>query len=568
MKILNELPPEVKKGQMVSFDFETFGQKEGKLHRPGGTFACISVCLEGDLNTVYQLYDACDLRKLAQVIGKGYWTCHNALYDLRQFRRHATIRPRPMWDTMLVDQGMLGGYYQTFGLGDLSRRWLGKGMEKETREDFATATEMTPQMKKYAALDAVRTLEIALLQREKYDGDPSFKAYTVADEPMIFPVLDMPGMRVDVGNWQAMVDEFTMSARNLEDELGVNVMSPAQVKESARKLGIHLMDTSASTLMEFADREFIAKVIEARMYRKAVSTYGTKWLEDNVESDGKVYADYHITGASTTGRLSCSNPNMQNIPQRKLPKYRQMFIASDGNVIRVSDIAQQEPCILAWHTQDGRLLAAIRNKEDLHLAVAREIYNDPTLTKENKEQRAVGKMINLGTSYGLTEFGLATKLNISQEQAQTFLHSYFRKFSGVFGWIQMQRQTGFRQGYIKTALGRKSWLNPYDSSWENNAINSPIQGGAADFGKIWTRKVWEKSNRAGVPFTLAALVHDESVDDLPRECLKASNRIQQESFDETAEFLYRGVPFSFETEVGRSWACKSIAAEMIDLEES
>jgi DNA polymerase-1 len=427
---------------------------------------------------------------------------------------------------------------------------------------------MTSQMKKYAALDAVRTLEIALLQREKYEGDPSFKAYTVADEPMIFPVLDMPGMRVDAGNWQAMVDEFTMSARILEDELGVNVMSPAQVKEAARKMGIHLIDTSASTLMEFADREFIAKVIEARMYRKAVSTYGTKWLEDNVESDGKVYADYHITGASTTGRMSCSNPNMQNIPQRRLPKYRSMFLASDGNVIRVSDIHQQEPCILAYHTQDARLLAAIRNHEDLHLAVAREIFENPKLTKEDKDERAVGKMINLGTSYGLTEFGLATKLGISEEKAQAFLHSYFRKFSGVFGWISQQRQMAFLQGYVKTALGRKSYINPYDSSWQNNAINSPIQGGAADFTKIWARKVWEKCNREGVPYTIVAFVHDEDVDDIPRDCLKASNRIQKEAFDETAALLYKNVPFEFESEYGKSWGAKSIAAEMIDLNET
>jgi DNA polymerase I-like protein with 3'-5' exonuclease and polymerase domains len=564
MKIVADFPPEVKRGQLVCMDFETFGQTDGKLHRPNGTFACISVLVDGDPN-VYQLYDSKDLERLVRIVSKGRWVFHNALYDLRQFRRYTRVAHRPILDTMLMEQAMMGGYYQTFSLGDLSRRWLGKAMEKETRDEFTKMTEMTPQMKRYAANDVIVTMAIAKKQLAKYEGDPAFKAYTLADEPMIFPILDMPGIRVDVGNWQAMVDEFSMSARNLEDELGVNVMSPGQVKEAARKLRIHLQDTSASTLMAFIDHPFIQKVIEARMYRKAVSTYGTKWLEDNVEADGKVYADYHITGASTTGRLSCSNPNMQNIPQRKLPKYRSMFVASEGNVIRVSDIAQQEPCILAYHTQDRKLLDAIRNKEDLHLAVAREIFNDPSLTKADSEKRAVGKMINLGTSYGLTEFGLATKLGISEEQARVFLNSYFRKFSGVHGWIQQQRQNGFRNGYVTTALGRRSWLNPYDVSWQNNAINSPIQGGAADFGKIWTRKVWEQSNRQGVPFTLVALVHDEDVDDVPRECIKESNRIQKETFLETAETLYRNVPFSYESEYGVSWAAKSIATEMVDI---
>ena len=142
---------------MVCFDFETFGQEQRKIHRPTGTFACISVAIEGDKN-VYQLYEHTDLKKLERIIHKGTWVCHNALYDLRQFRRFATIKPRFMWDTMLADQSMQGGLYQTFGLADLSRRWLGKVMEKDVREDFSTLTEMTPAMKKYAAQDAMSTL--------------------------------------------------------------------------------------------------------------------------------------------------------------------------------------------------------------------------------------------------------------------------------------------------------------------------------------------------------------------------------------------------------------------------
>jgi DNA polymerase I-like protein with 3'-5' exonuclease and polymerase domains len=567
MKILNQFPSEVKKGQLVSMDFETFGQTDGKLHRPNGQFACISVMVDGDPN-VYQLYDQHDLNKLVKVVGKGTWVMHNALYDMRQFRRYSRVAPRYIHDTMLVDQAMLGGYYQTFGLGDLSRRWLGKPMEKETRDDFATANEMTPQMKKYAAQDVITTLAIAKLQIEKYEGDPAFRAYRLADEPMIFPILDMPGIRVDVGNWDAMIRGFDAKAVQIEDELDINVFAYAKVKQRlAQAHQIHVPDTKNETLIGYLDSPFVAKVIEGRMYRKASSTYGIKWIENNVESDGKVYADYHITGASTTGRMSCSGPNMQNIPQRRLPAYRSMFLASQGNVIRVSDIHQQEPCILAWHTQDRRLLEAIRNHEDLHLAVAREIFNEPGLTKDDKEQRAVGKMINLGTSYGLTEFGLATKLNISQDEAKAFLNSYFRKFSGVHAWIQMQRQTGFRQGYVKTSLGRRSWLNPYDHAWENNAINSPIQGGAADFTKIWARKIWEKCNKQGVPYTIVAFVHDENVDDIPRDCLKESNRIQKEAFEEAAELLYRGVPFEFESEYGKSWGAKSIAAEAVDIEE-
>ena len=564
MNIRTELPPEVKKGQFVSLDFEVFGQEKGKLHRPTGTFACISVAIEGDSN-VYQLYDSNDLKKLFQLTKKGIPVYHNALYDMRQFRRYV---PKVSWnyihDTMLVDQSMQGGYYQTFSLGDLSRRWLGKVMDKEVREDFAALTEMTPQMKRYAAKDAQETLKIALKQRDAYEGHPAFKAYTVADEPMILPVLDLQGFRVDVEGWEKMVAEFQKTSDELEEELGINVMSPQQVKLKAKELGLHLQSTGAEVLMEFGDEPFIQQVITARMYRKAVSTYGLKWL-DAVEDDGKVYASYNITGASATGRMSCSNPNLQQIPSRKLPQYRDRFMASEGHVIEVSDIAQQEPCITAYHTQDANLLSAIRNKEDLHLAVARKIFNDDTLTKEkDADKRAVGKVINLGSAYGLSSFGMASKLGITEEKASAFLSQYFRHYGGVLFWIGQQRQQGYANGYVSSALGRRSYLNTYDRKWENNAINSPIQGGAADFTKIWVRKVWEKSHRAGIPYTIVAMVHDEIVRDIPRECLKESKQIQNEAFQETAEQLYPGVPFTLESEYGRAWSAKSLHEEMED----
>jgi DNA polymerase I len=564
MKIITELPPEPKKGELVSLDFETFGQTEGKLHRPNGTFACISINLERSPDTVYQLYDQNDLKKLVKVINKGTWVFHNSVYDLRQFRRYAEVKPRFIWDVMLLEQSMRGGYYQTFNLADCVRRWLNTHMEKEAREEFITRTELTPTMKRYAARDVVDTLKVALLQRSTYQDDFGFKAYLEADEPMIFPALDLKGFRVDVGKWTEMVNEFQAEATRLESELGINVKSPVQVRDAAKKQGLHLQDTSADTLIEYSDNPFIEQVILARRYRDAVSKYGLNWLEENVESDGLVYSNFHVTGADKTGRMSSSDPNIQNIPQRKLPQYRERFIASPGNVIDVSDVVQQEPCITAYHTQDRNLLESIRNKVDLHLAVARAIYDRPELTKEDKEERAIGKAINLGMVYGLSAFGLARKTGMTTESAERILGKYFQKFPGVFSWIQQQRQSAFRNGYVTTALGRKSYLNMYDRSWENNAINSPIQGGAADLTKRWARRDWELCRGAGIPFTTVAYVHDETVKDCPKEILKETLKIQSQSFTEAAEYLYKGVPFEIETVVGKSWAAKSLKSEVVE----
>jgi len=567
MNILTQLPPEVRKGQLVSLDFEMFDQVKGKLHRPVGTFAAISIAIEGNPN-VYQLYDHHDLRKLVPIISKGSWVIHNALYDLRQFRRFATIKPRFIYDTMLMDQSMQGGLYRTFGLDDLSRRWLGESMNKEVREDFITAHEMTPRMKQYAAKDAVKTLEIAQLQIAKYTGDPAFQAYLVADEPMIFPVLDLQGFRVDVANWRPMIEEFMQKARDLEDELGFNVNSKAQVLAAlAKREKLHLPNTKKATLLEYSSRPLIAAILEARTYRKAVSSYGMKWLESSLEDGDMVYSNYKITGAET-GRMSSSDPNMQNIPQRKLPIYRSRFLASEGNALEIWDVSQQEPSITAYHSRDRKLLEALNNHISTHLAVAAEIYDNPKLDKNtHPDEYKVGKEINLGLTYGLTAHGLSKRIGKTLEQSEALIRKYFMKFSGVKSYIDIQRDTAYRRGYVTTALGRRIYINPYDRSWENNAINAPIQGGAADFTKVWGRKIWEGINAAGLPQTTNGFIHDETTRDTPKGIIKESGEIVQAAFDETAEQLYKGIPFTVEKEYGKSWAAKSISGEMIDLDE-
>jgi DNA polymerase I-like protein with 3'-5' exonuclease and polymerase domains len=565
--IVAGLPPVAKKDQLVTLDFEMFDQEKGRLHRPTGSFALISVKLESD-PTVYQLYDEKDLRKLVRVVDKGTWAFHNAVYDLRQFRRYAAVKPRFIWDTMLLEQSMRGGLYQNYGLADLVRRWLGESMEKETREHFYQKRDLTPEMLRYAALDVIKTEAVLLKQTEVYTKEAGFAAYKHADEPMIFPLLDLQGFRVDVEGWEQMAKEFECRGREIEEELGFNVYSKNQVLAALKKReNLNLTSSAAKVLEEFLDRPLVRKIIEARMYRKAASTYGIKWLE-NVEGDGKVYSDYHITGADTTGRMSSSGPNMQNIPQRKLPEYRARFLASDKHIIGVWDVAQQEPSITAYHSQDKRLIEALIAGVSLHEAVARDIYDDPTITKHGDKLRyGHGKAINLGLTYGLTPYGLSARTALSLERAEEMIKKYFMRYSGVHSYIQTQRQKAFRDEYVTTALGRRSYVNLWDRKWENNAINSPIQGGAADFTKIWARKTWEGTISAGLPPTAVGYIHDETVFDTPKEIVRDMEPIVQQAFDNTAEFLYKNIPFKVEYEYGRSWAAKSIEAEMITLDE-
>jgi DNA polymerase-1 len=143
------------------------------------------------------------------------------------------------------------------------------------------------------------------------------------------------------------------------------------------------------------------------------------------------------------------------------------------------------------------------------------------------------------------------------EEAEKFIQQYFRKFTGVFAWISQMRQTAFSSGHIKTSSGRRVFMNPYDKQWQNNAINAPIQGGAADFTKMWVRKYWEGCQSSNIPYTLCLIVHDETGYDTPKEVQKIANKVRKAAFDETAETLFPGIPFKSEAEYGVSWAVKS-----------
>lgn len=552
MGLIVGLPPEAKAGQLVCMDVETFGQQKKRIHRPEGTFACLSIRLEGDENT-YQIYDSHDVKKVLSLAKKGTWVFHNSLYDLTQLRRFAPVLPRFIWDTMLVDQSMWGGYYESHSLRSLDRRELGVFMDKEIRNEFETATEMTPEMKTYAAADVDYTLQIAVKQRQDFGDSIYFNAYTNVDEPMIFPVLDMKPIKVNREGWEKYVVELALLAKETEAKLGINSYSHSQVIAEARKHHIHLKNTMGSTLLEFADSEFIMDVIIARRYRHAVSSYGLKWLADNLEENDLVYAACHITGAKT-GRQSYSNPSMQNVPQRKLPHYRTLFISKYGKMI-VSDITQQEPTILGWESQDPVLLAAIAAEEDLHQTVAKEIERD----------RDTGKVFNLGMSYGMSPKGVASRLGISEAAGNALVIKYFQKFKGVFSWISQKRQEAYKNGFVTTASHRRMFVNPHSRHADNNAINSPIQGGAADFTKVWQRKIWERRNE--VPYEFMLSVHDEILNDPPPEHRKATMKAEDEAFHEAADVLYPNIKFRKETKVGATWACKKLKEGIEDDDE-
>jgi DNA polymerase-1 len=396
-------------------------------------------------------------------------------------------------------------------------------------------------------------LKVAACQEQwLQENEEKLTCYFDIDQYAVWSILDMPPVKVDVDRWLAAVKMFDLEATEIEDKLGFNSKSPEQVREALRKLsgkGTRIQDTRHETLVALLEdakakgmKKFAAlieTILKARLYRDAVSKYGRTWIEENVEEGGLVYAAWKVTGAET-GRMACSSPNLMNIPVRQLPIYRTFFVPSaPGNMLLKADIVQQEPRFTAYFSRDKELIKAIKSGEDIHDTVANAVGSD----------RFTGKTINLGTSYGLSSYGLAKRIGISEDAAQAFIDKYFQRFRGVKDYIDAQRRDGFRLGYVRTTTGRRVWINEYNYQWRNNVINAPIQGSSAELMKMWVNMV-----RARAPEWLGILVvHDELVCDVPKGMLKDYRKVLKDALDETADVLAPGIPFEIEMKAAKTW---------------
>ena len=558
MKLVKGLPRPAKPGEPVAIDLEMFKMQDGKLHRPIGQFAAMTVSFPPQ-ETVYMVMDQPDVQRALDRLKDGQWIFHNSLFDLRHLRRFAKFGQRKVHDTMIYEQALLGGYYDGFGLNDLTRRWLGLQMPKDVRAEFGGRESMTKDMEEYAAFDAYATGRVALAQLEYAEGaGESLKWYWDIDEPAVWAFLDFPGVLIDVDGWIKNAEEMGRNAAKIQEELGFNPGSPVQARDRINamlpKSWKPLASTNADKDLEpllrrlrayHSDKaaEMVQAVLDARSYKKMASSYGIKWIETNVEGDGRVYTSYWVTGAET-GRTASSNPSLHNVPARDFPIFRTFFLASPGNDLLVSDVSQQEPRFLCYMSGDENMLEIFRSGANLHEATAEQMKGFGA----DLDYRQA-KDINLGTSYGLTAWGLSNRTGISKDEAEDFIAAYFKLRPRVASWIDRTRIAAQKFGVVRTAADRPIHINLHKWQWSNNAINGPIQGSAADQLKMALGMV----HRAGVIPTLQ--VHDEIVIEVPKKDKKTEKLIREAWLDSAAE-LAPGVPFEVELARGANWGCK------------
>lgn len=557
--MIKGLPRPARKDELVSLDLEMFGQEEERLHRPHGEFACLSVAYGP--KEVYQVYDLTDLRRSLNNIENGRWVIHHALYDILQLRGLVgTVKQRPLWDTMTIEQGLYGGWYGSFGLDDLYRRYFAEPLPKEVVKEFSKRQEMTPAMKRYAAKDAVAAVQIAKRQQADIaEEDLSMKHYDMIDEPLIWAILDMPPACIDVDGWLKLAKYHARRGMKIETELGFNVFSHEIVKAAIdKKVGHEIKDTNGKDTLEPLERvlrfngrtmeaEFVAQILLARQFRKAAETYGEKWIEQHVEPGGLVYPDWHGIGTETA-RMACSNPNLQNIPTRDLPVFRTLFISRHGAKGRLlkADQEQQEPRILAYLADDSNMRHDILSGVDLH----KQTQGDFVL-----RDRRAGKDTNLGLLYGMSAYGLARRTGITEEQARIGINKRNKRYPSVYEWTQKTITSAMSLDYVKTTMGRRVWINRYAlyGGAERNAINDPVQGSAAEQTKLWKVMLHAWASDNDIPYQVCLVVHDEIVVDTLTEMVPLWRRQLKFAGEESGRVVVPGFPMQTKVTAGKNW---------------
>ena len=506
---------------------------------------------------------------------------HHLKYDAHVFRNHGIELGGMAFDSML-ESFVLDSTATRHDMASVASKYLGvkttkfedvagKGAKQlcfdEVDIEVATA---------YAAEDADITLRLHQTLWPKLEETPSLQnIYWEIERPLINVLRKMEylGVLVDAGMLQQQSQELAATMATTEAAVHklaggpFNLSSPKQLQEILYdRLGLPILgktpkgqpSTAESVLQDLADDYELPKVIlEYRALAKLKSTYTDKLPAEINSRTGRIHTSYHQAVAAT-GRLSSSDPNLQNIPVRTPAgrRIRQAFIAPPGYKLLAADYSQIELRIMAHLSEDPGLLAAFAADIDIHRATAAEVFGISPDEVSDDERRSA-KAINFGLIYGMSAFGLARQLGIDRGQAREYVDLYFSRYPGVKDYMDRTRERARKHGYVSTVYGRRLYLPEIDSRnhqrrqyAERSAINAPMQGTAADIIKRAMIQVDEWLTSSGADARVIMQVHDELVFEvIEPECAEIAREVQR--IMESAASL--SVPLKVDFGFGANW---------------
>ncbi len=506
----------------------------------------------------------------------------NAKFDLLVFARAGIPVITPIDDTMLISYSMEAGAHG-HGMDELAALHLGhtpisfdsvtgtgKGRIPFSHVPLDRATA-------YAAEDADVTLRLWQALKPRLRGARSLVLYEQIERRLV-PVLlamEQAGVKVDKADLQAMSLDFAARMAVMEADIHrlagetFNVASAKQLGEilfdrmrlpGGKRMKTGAWGTDASVLQGLAEQghDLPARVLEWRQLAKLKSTYADALVEQINPDTGRVHTSFAMAIAST-GRLSSTDPNLQNIPIRteEGSRIRRTFIAEPGHVLVSADYSQIELRLLAHAADIPALKASFAAGEDIHARTASEVFGVPMAGMDAMTRRRA-KAINFGIIYGISAFGLARQLGIEPGEARRYIEAYFLRYPEIRTYMDRTVAEAKASGFVLTWFGRRCWVagiadkNPARRGYaERQAINAPLQGGAADVIKRAMVKLPQALRKAGLTGRMLLQVHDELLFEVPEAEAEATAALAREVMQGAASL---SVPLVVETGIGHSWA--------------
>ena len=408
----------------------------------------------------------------------------------------------------------------------------------------------------------------------KADAD-LWNLYNEVELPLVGVLREMEaaGVRIDVDKLKQAESSLTQELNDLEQRIyelagePFNINSPKQVGEllfdklkldtKAKKSKNGQYSTSEEVLLGLKERHsIVGLILDHRAMQKLINTYIAA-LPGYIAEDGKIHTTYNQT-VTATGRLSSSNPNLQNLPIRSERGrfIREAVIPDEGCLFLSADYSQIELRLMAHFSQDEHMLAAFRSGQDIHAATAARIYGKP-IEEITKDQRRNAKTANFGIIYGISAFGLAQQLECSRTEAKQLIDDYFAAFPRVISYIESQEELARQRGYAETLFGRKRYLPDIHSQnatvrsfAERNAVNAPIQGTAADIIKMAMVSIHRRLKEENLKAQMIMQVHDELNFNVPVDEVE---RVREIVVTEMQNAVHLSIPLIAECGVGKNW---------------
>lgn len=508
----------------------------------------------------------------------------NAVFDMKMVKHHHGFYIENIYDTMLTEQLFHLGQKVRSNLPALVFRYLGITMDKEPSNTFKDYYQkFQPFQLEYAANDVsvlrlIRDLQLPKIKKHNFEDvcrlefeftrpmcEMELNGITFDAEKQREIIIEMGIERQRFGKEVTEVLSMNEDQTTLFGVSLINLDSNLQLKKALNKYGLDLESTAVGALEKHRGLPVIDSLLAYRKAQKFISTYGETLIAQINKMTGKLHTDF--TQMVSTGRMSSSDPNLQNIPKKQ--KYRSAFIAKEGYSLITADMAGAELRILGNMSQDPIFIECFREGIDLHSRTIAEIHGIP-ISEVTSDMREAAKAINFGLAYGLSKFGLARRLKIHEKKAEDMMKKYFERYKGVKRYLNQSAREAVRNRCSMSISGRKRFYTLPDynhpdykrvaAEIQRKGMNQPIQGGNADTIKQAMIYLEKRLENSGHDAKLILTVHDEVVVEVKTEQAQEVRPIVEQSLIDGFGKYFSLIPMETEGLIGDCWlkgACEN-----------